>query len=163
MLVITGSDVRITGLRLRGPSRGRNHNLQPADGILTNSEFNTIVDHNDMSDWTNAAVEVDGGDELAIGNCTSLFPPSRPEKVRVVRNFLHHNERWASGYGVVMGGGGYAFIEGNTFVANRHAIADDGTALSGYRALSNLVLTNVPTYSADRIGYYVGSRATAGF
>ena len=163
MLVITGSDVRITGLRLRGPSRGRDHKLQPADGILTDSDFDTIIDHNDMSDWTNSAVHVDGGDELASAKCPFPLPPTRPEKVRVVRNFLHHNERWSSGYGVVMVSGGSAVIEGNTFVSNRHAIADDGTALSGYRAFSNLVLTNVPTYSGSESDTTFGSRATARF
>ena len=147
MLVINGDYVRITGLRMRGPSRGRDHNLRPADGIYTDSAFNSIIDHNDMSEWTNAAVEVDGGNDPS--GCTSLYPPSRPEKVHVVRNFLHHNERWGSGYGVVMSRGGYASIEGNTFVSNRHAIADDGSALSGYRAWFNLVLTDVPTYSGS--------------
>jgi hypothetical protein len=113
---------------------------------IRDSAFNSTIDHNDMSDWTNAAVEVNADNPST--DCTSLFPPSRPKRVRVVRNFLHHNERWGSGYGVVMGDG-YARIERNTFASNRHAIADDGTTLSGYRAWFNLVLTDVPTYSAS--------------
>jgi hypothetical protein len=50
--------------------------------------------------------------------------------------------------------GGYASIEGNTFVENRHAIAGDGTATSGYRAWFNLVLYNAPSYGAK--GFFTG-------
>lgn len=70
----------------------------------------------------------------------------RPENVRIVRNFMHHNRRASNGYGVVTDAGGYASIEGNTFVENRHAISGDGTATSGYRAWFNLVLYNAPSY-----------------
>jgi hypothetical protein len=45
--------------------------------------------------------------------------------------------------------GGYARIERNTFSYNRHAIADDGSAFSGYRAWFNFVLNGVPTYSGS--------------
>lgn len=150
IFVIKGNDVRITGLRLHGPSRDRNHDLRTYVGISTDSSFNSIIDHNDMSDWTNSAVLVDGGNKTCV--CSSLAPSTLPEKVRVVRNFLHHNERWSSGYGVEIAHNGYASIVGNTFVSNRHAVADDGTALSGYRAYFNLILKDVPTYSGDETG-----------
>lgn len=45
--------------------------------------------------------------------------------------------------------GGYAFISGNTFVSNRHAIASDGTVRSGYHAVYNLVLSSGPSYGGD--------------
>jgi hypothetical protein len=51
-----------------------------------------------------------------------------------------------AGYGVGTFYSGYATIEGNTFVENRHAIAGDGSAGSGYRAWFNLVLHNAPDY-----------------
>jgi hypothetical protein len=154
MLVVGGNDVRITGLRLRGPSRGRAQSLQEAQGIVTDPAFNTIIDRNEMSEWPGAAVHVLGNNDTIV--CSSLYPPSRPETVRIVRNLFHNNERWKSGYGVVMGAGGYALIERNTFSYNRHAIADDGTAFSGYRAFFNLVLAGVPTYSGSESGTFWG-------
>jgi hypothetical protein len=147
MLFVAGSDVRITGLRLRGPSPGRDHTLREAEAIVTDAAFNTLVDHNELSEWPGAAVVVLGESDSIV--CTSIYSPSRVEKVRIVSNFFHNNERWPTGYGVVMGAGGYSRIERNTFSFNRHAISDDGSALSGYRAWYNLVLNGVPTYSGS--------------
>lgn len=154
MLFVNGRDVRITGLRLRGPSPGRDHTLREAQAIVTDAAFNTLVDHNELSEWPGAAVSVQGDDDSIV--CTSLYSPSRPDKVRIVSNFFHNNERWSSGYGVVMGAGGYSSIERNTFSFNRHAIADDGSALSGYRAWYNLVLNGVPTYSGSESDTFSG-------
>ena len=64
--------------------------------------------------------------------------------------FIHHNVRASSGYGVVVGGDGYAHITGNTFLMNRHAIAADGQAGDGYSAWFNLVMSNVPSYGKAR-------------
>jgi hypothetical protein len=53
------------------------------------------------------------------------------------------------GYGVVTSSDGYPLIEGNTFLSNRHAIAGDGSAFSGYRAWLNLVQLPAPHYDGD--------------
>ncbi|MCW5852368.1 MAG: VCBS repeat-containing protein [Anaerolineae bacterium] len=151
MLTVAGDQVRITGLRLRGPTRGLHEDVplydgtvRIASGILAPDRFVTIIDHNDMSDWTNGAVQVEGENDSA----TCLAPNEfRVSLVRVARNFLHHNQRWGLGYGVVVGTGGYPLIQGNTFDFNRHAIAADGLALTGYTAEYNLVLSGSPDYS----------------
>ena len=71
---------------------------------------------------------------------------TRDNRVHVVRNFIHHNERDGDGYGVNANSGGFPLIEGNTFVWNRHAIAaTNSTEMTGYRAFANLVLSDVPT------------------
>ena len=143
MLTIAGEDVRITGLRLRGPSRS------PDDGpgstgisVYQDLTRRSIIDHNDMSDWRHAAVEVRVDDPPP--QCPPVRDPrALPQNVRVARNFLHHNQRQNLGYGVVSYNA-FPLIEGNTFVSNRHAIASGGVPLTKYRAWDNLVLSESP-------------------
>lgn len=145
LLDILGSHARVTGLRIRGTSEGQDEDLPKIRAIRTRDDFVTAIDNNDLSAWTDSDVEVNGPD--GTRECTTaLRTRIPPDRVRVVRNFLHHNQRWGSGYGVVMSRGGNAGIFGNTFLNNRHAIADDGTTLSGYRAWFNLVLHDTPFY-----------------
>ena len=144
---IAGSDVRITGLRLRGPSRSEDSSSPYVGAVKAPDRFaRTLIDHNDVSDWTGGAIEVAGEHANEFG-CSQDTPLSaRPQNVRVVRNFIHDNRREGGGYGVVVGAGGYAYIEGNTFLRNRHAIAADGTMLNSYSAWFNLVSADAPCY-----------------
>jgi hypothetical protein len=151
MFEISGDDVRITGLRLRGPSHSTDTDTPKSNGILAHDDLFTrsIIDHNELSDWPGAAVTVEGGDDaercrIRDNRDDPVLLPPREENVRVARNFIHHNQRQNSGYGVVTSSGAYARVEGNTFVSNRHAIASDGRARSAYRALNNLVLADAP-------------------
>jgi hypothetical protein len=147
MLEIAGSDVRITGLRVRGPSRSTD-GTPDVRGILFNSEqllfHGSIIDHNDMSEWTLAAVDVRGTDIATYCQAGDDIVGSTQHNVRVVRNFIHHNQKQGEGYGVVTKMGGNSLIEGNTFVSNRHAIAGGGQARTVYRARHNLVLEAAP-------------------
>lgn len=141
LLEVNGSEVRVTGLRLRGPSRSTDDGPPYTNGIQTHDRFTTIVDHNDISDWTVSAVNV-ANDDIR----DHRDPLSRPQNVRVARNFLHHNQHGGLGYGVVAGHNAFPFIEGNTFLSNRHAIAADGRDYTGYRAWFNLVQFPAPGY-----------------
>ena len=138
-----GDFVRITGVQLVGPSRSKSAPMG-YKGFSVNDRFATIIDHSRLEGFPTAAVEVAG--DTRSWRCPDPAWPPRPEKVQVVRNFIHHNTRSGLGYAVSVGGDGFAGIVGNTFMMNRHAIAADGTALSGYRARYNLVLSNVPSY-----------------
>jgi len=157
MFDVEADDVRITGLRLRGPSRSPDTDQANSTGVFVNPDsdangrfirefLRTVVDHNDISNFTYGGVRVfDGLDRKDQCDPNSKDDPqTRPFNTRVVRNFIHHNEEQGNGYGVEPEQGGYALIEGNTFVSNRHAIASDGRATSGYKAVSNLVLSYAP-------------------
>jgi hypothetical protein len=149
MLEMAGNDVRITGLRLRGPSRSLDLGSYLDRGIMVHSQYKTIIDHNELSDWPIAAIEVTGDGILDD-------PTSQSENVLIKRNFIHHNRGEGFGYGVVTGYSGYAHIVGNTFVENRHAIAGDGTENSGYGAWFNLVLSATPDYKPNNPFYGYG-------
>lgn len=153
MLEIFGDEVRITGLRLQGQSDGGEESQPHSRGLLVHDDqyIHSIVDHNDISQWTNVGVVVNGSDTLEMNsacdanNVEAQDPTARPHKTFVVRNFIHHNQRQEGGYGVEAYFGGYPLVEGNTFVSNRHAIASGyGSAHSGYRARLNLVLSTAP-------------------
>ena len=135
LLLVTGDDVRISGLRINGPDMGvADGDGGPATGLYVSSRNDVEIDHNEISGWKNAAIGVNDD-----GNRISYV--LNPETVRIHDNFIHHNQRSGSfGYGVVVGNGAYALIERNVFDFNRHAIAGDGSDDSGYRAYENLVL-----------------------
>jgi hypothetical protein len=138
MLFINGDHVRITGLRMQGPSRIINDYYRlEANAIATLDHFISIIDHNEMFDWTAAAVYVGA---VIPGNRDLHSRPQNAPKVRVARNFIHHTP---PGYGVGTYDS-YVSIEGNTFITNRHAIAASSGAFSAYRAWFNLVLSASP-------------------
>ena len=144
-----GEHVRITRLQITGHSRSKDKTTQHT-GIVIDDAAPMIVDHNKLSNWTDAAINVLHEGAPPNWACAPLDTTARPENVRIVRNFIHHNVRDGLGYGVVVGGDGYAHITGNTFLMNRHAIASDGQARDGYSAWFNLVMSNVPSYTGAR-------------
>lgn len=148
MFEIMGGGVRITGLRLRGPTRSTDSDAVDARGVLFNQDrllfHGSIIDHNDLSDWTLAAVDVRGLDIGTRCQAGDNNAGSIEENVRVTRNFIHHNRRQGEGYGVVTKDGANTLIDGNTFLSNRHAIAAGGEARTIYRARYNLVLSPAP-------------------
>jgi hypothetical protein len=184
MFDVEGDDVRISGLRLRGPSRSTDGDQANSTGVFVNPAFDangqfvreflrTIVDHNDISNFTYGGVRVfdslDRTDQCDPNSNND--PQTRPFNAKVVRNFIHHNEKQGEGYGVEAEQGGYPFVEGNTFVSNRHAIAGDGRAKSGYKASSNLVLSygalqhgflDVPFHTQDFDMHGVGPNGFTG-
>lgn len=153
VLLTEGSnDIRITGLRLRGPSRSTDYPQTEAIGVLTfEKNVRNIIDHNDVSDWPYIAIMTKAHDDKDIptnSKCDPLSvndPQTRPTTAFVARNFIHHNQEQNAGYGTESDWGAYPFIFANTFVSNRHAIAGGkGSAHTAYRAWYNLVLSAVP-------------------
>ena len=145
LIDIQGNHVRVTGVRVQGPSEEKDEDPLSSGIAVTDDDFESvIIDHNEMRGWTHTAVKVmtvhDAYDETP---CDDVVP-NRPRNVRVVRNFIHHNIRGGSGYGVQIYPNAFATIAGNTFVYNRHAIAATGFGLAGYRALYNLVTSGAP-------------------
>lgn len=154
MLQIHGDYVRITGLRLHGPTRTTERVQETPEGIRIDpiplqdfaspTEYISLIDHNDISDWVEAGIYVAGGHSETV-TCDGVADNEATQaNVRIERNFMHHNERQDSGYGAEIGSGGRALISGNTFLMNRHAIAAGGEAHERYRASYNLVLSQAP-------------------
>jgi hypothetical protein len=152
MLYVNGNHVRITGLRMQGPTRRLAPGMPYANGIGAQDKFKAIIDHNEMFDWTAAAVTLASEPHIQCGpNAPQVPAPSlRPQNIRVVRNFFHHNQSYSGALGYGVGTfGSFPSIEGNTFLSHYHAIAASNESLSAYRAWSNLVLIASPSHGQD--------------
>jgi hypothetical protein len=128
-------DVRISGLRIRGPDSDEIVNEgDRSTAIHVNSAVDVEIDHNELYGWKNSAIRVtDHVDKITYNR--------NPWTVRIHDNYIHHNqEQDSAGYGVAVGSGAFALIDRNTFDYNRHAVSGDGSDDSGYRALRNLIL-----------------------
>ncbi len=129
-----GENVRITGLRIRGPDPKMRWTELPrllsigghelyykfpcSTGVQ--SAFDLEVDNCEISGWSAAGVGMQAG------------------KAHVHHCFIHHCQRRGLGYGVSVGPA-EALIECNIFDYCRHAIACSGEATAGYEARNNIV------------------------
>ena len=164
LFAVVGNDVRVEGLNFIGPLPARDRSKRPLpeyiEGIVVRQDVNpergfghrvTIVD-NEFSQWTHAGVAARGCLDLTFDGCAStqvapdkwegwpFLTPADGETLMVEGNYFHHNAREDGGYGVVVGGAGYATIVGNVFDHNRHAVSASGEAYSGYFARFNYIL-----------------------
>ncbi len=134
-----GADVRLSGLRLRGPdperrldhhrrsysgeSRERNqeyyYSLPTSDGVRAMHDRLTVVNC-EFAGWSHAAVDLRRGVDHVVRH-----------------SFIHHNQRQGLGYGVCLDVAS-ATIERNLFDWNRHSIAGTGRPGCGYIARHNV-------------------------
>jgi hypothetical protein len=148
---ITGNLVLVEGLHLRGPEAGNRSSSQPyVHGINIVEDPDQelgrqiVINDNELDEWTGAAVGV--GSTHAVRTPQEYDPSwkrvgrDNAGQVLIQGNYIHNNARDDGGYGVCVGGGAYATIEGNVFDYNRHDVASDGYAYSGYIARFNYVL-----------------------
>jgi len=144
---VTGPNVRITGLRLRGPDQqrrtqqmrelyrqGRYYSIPNSDAIAT-VEQNLEVDNCELFGWSHAAV----------------FLKKGAKRAHIHHNYMHHNQRSGLGYGVCLDQA-EALIEANLFDFCRHHIAGTGRPGTSYEARYNLVLENANGHSFDMHG-----------
>lgn len=149
---LAGDRVEIRNLRLRGPSSSiadygdtcglpKDDLCPPLIAIDAVDRYTAWISDNEIFNWPGEAVDVRGDEDTA--ECQSS---TRGYRLQVVRNYIHHNQRNPLGYGVKVNDGGFALVEGNTFDWNRHSIAGDGSAPSGYYARYNYVLSGGSRY-----------------
>jgi hypothetical protein len=145
LFLIRANDVRISGLRIRGPDYGEDivEGGAKSVGIYVSpsatAEIDHIeIDHNEIYGWKNEGIGVNDDDSrIPVAFWQDFWP------IVIHDNYIHHNqEQDSAGYGVVIGNGAFALIDRNVFDYNRHAIAGGGSNYSGYRAIRNLVLPN---------------------
>ena len=147
LFLIAGDGVRITGLRIRGPDpdrrtaqmkallkQGKYYSIPNSRGI-SSSHADLEVDNCELSGWSHAAIHLVSGARNA----------------HIHHNYIHHNQRYGLGYGVVLDEAD-ALIEANIFDWNRHSIAGTGRPGTSYEARYNLVLENANSHSFDMHG-----------
>jgi hypothetical protein len=163
----TITDVRVTGLRIQGPSDTSTGELCVGEWPLrycfnSNPEMRAIrmintgarinIDHNEVFNWPVAGVSVTDGRTFPSKQSECLITAGvRASNVTIARNFIHHSRRRSLGYGVSVGGGAFPLIQGNTFSSNRHAIGANPIGGTGYRAIENISLNADPPEQYDLI------------
>ena len=150
LILATGPNVRITGLRIGGPNpnpclehhhrsftEGRGHGyyykFPTSDGIIADHP-GLEVDNCELGGWSHGAVYLRGGDNHHVHH-----------------NFIHHNQYNGLGYGVSHGRAS-SLIEYNLFDYNRHSIAGSGVSESGYIARHNVEIKHSLSHCFDMHG-----------
>lgn len=150
LIRVMGPDVRITGLRIRGPNpkpclehhhrcfvEGRGHEyyykFPVSDGIATDHP-GLEVDNCELGGWSCSAIALRAGDRHHIHH-----------------NFIHHNQYKGLGYGVSHSES-RSLIEHNLFNYNRHSIAGSGNPGSGYEARHNVEIRHSLSHCFDMHG-----------
>lgn len=137
LIVAAGPGVRITGLRLQGPTAGRHldhhrrsygpdgrgrdyyYKFPTSNGVVTEAD-QLEVDNCEITAFSHAGVHLRGG----VGH-------------RVHHNSIHHCQYQGLGYGVCLNVAS-AHIEHNLFNWNRHSIAGTGRPGCSYVARNNI-------------------------
>ncbi|MFC1479463.1 PKD domain-containing protein [Planctomycetota bacterium] len=135
-LFTTGGDnVRVTGLRLRGPDAARRNRYDyiNSDGIYTTHDY-LEVDNCELHAWSHGGVFLRTGKYARVHHCS-----------------IHHCQRNGLGYGVVLDKAEVR-VEANIFDWNRHSIAGTGRSPSGYEACYNLIRPNAQSHYFDMHG-----------
>lgn len=145
-----GANVRITGLRVRGPNpkrcldhhrrsfaEGRGHKyyykFPTSDGIVADHS-RLEVDNCELAGWSHAAIYLKGGDGHHIHH-----------------NSIHHNQYQGLGYGVCQNEA-ISLIEHNLFNYNRHSIAGTGRPGTAYEARNNVEIRQSLSHCFDMHG-----------
>jgi hypothetical protein len=151
LFTVTGNNIAVTGVHMRGPANGSRSSDQPyvnaieitADPDLKQGR-GIYVGESEFNEWTGSGVEINSTrrartPEQYLPEWARLTSEDAG-LIRVERNFFHHNAREGGGYGVNVSTGAFATIMGNVFDFNRHAVASNGFAHTGYIARFNYAL-----------------------
>lgn len=157
LIATLGPNVRITGLRIKGPdpSRRLDHHRRafasgraatdantyyykfPVSEGITTTQPGLEVDNCELSGFSHGAIHLSAGDRHHIHH-----------------NYIHHNQYHGLGYGVVHGYGAnsVSLIEYNVFDYNRHSIAGTGKPGNAYEARHNVELGHANGHNFDMHG-----------
>jgi pectate lyase len=126
---ISGANVRITGIRLRGPSPA-----EPDSIAMRVRGYHVEVDNCEIYNWSYAGIAM-------------LYALD----AHIHHNHIHNVRRPGLGYPVVFDSA-TGLVEANIFDYYRHAIAATGTLGTGYEARYNLVYGNAISHAFDMHG-----------
>ncbi len=135
-------NVRITGLRIRGPDGKRRYQAYDPDtttsyGIYC-SDCNLEIDNCEISNWTRAAIFLTYGATNA----------------KIHHNYFHNIQRTGLGYGIYVNNFCDVLVEANIFDSTRHAVAGSGMSNASYEACYNIILKGCNNgHNFDMHGY----------
>ena len=150
LITVGGDNVRITGIRFRGPDMERRIEHFKQLWAEGGREAFYSIDNSDGIISTYSGLEVDNC-ELWGWSHAAIFLKKGAHEAHIHHNYIHHNQRAHLGYGVSMDQSS-ALIEANLFDWCRHHIAGTGRPETSYEARYNIVLPNANGHSFDMHG-----------
>jgi len=150
-----GSNVRITGLWIRGPDPKRriDHHRRAfamkIDGEIRGHSYYYKLPMSDGINATHPGLEVDNC-ELSGWSHAAVYATNCRD-VHVHHNYIHHNQVNGLGYGVSHGQA-QSLIEYNLFNYNRHSIAGTGRPPDAYEARHNVEIEHSLSHCFDMHG-----------
>ena len=156
LIEITGPKVRITGLRVRGPSPKRYIDLHRRsfseklpDGTIRGHAYYYKFPVSDGILCNYSELEVDNCEVSAFSHAGIFLPKGTGHYVH--HNYIHHCQAAGLGYGVSHDESS-SLIERNLFDFNRHSIAGTGRKGCGYEARHNIELGTSLSHCFDMHG-----------
>jgi len=149
-LFVTGGDnVRVTGLRLRGPDLERRTEQLRELWAEGGSDAYYSIPNSDGLQSIHAKFEVDNCEVWGWSHAGIFLKKNADAHIH--HNYIHHNQRSGLGYGVCLDQSN-ALIEANLFDWCRHHIAGTGRPGTSYEARYNIVFENANGHSFDMHG-----------
>jgi hypothetical protein len=151
MIRPTGPNVRITGLRVRGPNSKRylDHHHRAFDAGGEGHTYYYKFPTQDGIRTKYGGLVVDNCDISGFGHAAIFL--TKGENQQIHHNFIHHCQYNGLGYGVSHDTAS-SVIEFNVFDANRHSIAGTGRPGCAYVARHNLELGTSLSHCFDMHG-----------
>ncbi|MHC4981618.1 MAG: LEPR-XLL domain-containing protein [Planctomycetota bacterium] len=134
LFIAGGPNVRVTGLRLRGPDPDRR--TEQMQQLAAEGAYYSIPNSRGIQS-AYAGLEVDNCELWGWSHAAVLLRPGAT-KAHIHHNYIHHNQRQGLGYGVCLDRAD-ALIEANIFAYCRHAVAGTGAPGTSYEACYNIV------------------------
>lgn len=132
--VVSGPDVRVTGLRVEGPFAGTEQRAENATFLQT-TQYGTEIDNCEIYNW----------------NIQGVYTQLGAANAQVHHNYIHHCQRGGYGYGVVVYSSDVRIIA-NKFDYCRHHVAAGGRPGCSYEAAWNLIMPNCTSTCLDMHG-----------
>jgi len=151
MIQTAGPDVRVTGLRIRGPNTKRyldHHRRAFSTGGDGHSYYYKFPTQNGIS-TRHDGLEVDNCDISGFGHAGIYLLDGKEHHIH--HNFIHHCQYNGLGYGVSHNTAS-SLIEFNLFDWNRHSIAGTGRPGCAYVARHNVELGTSLSHCSDMHG-----------
>ncbi len=147
IFAVKGPDVRITGLRIKGPDQTRR--TSQMQQLHREGKYYTIP-NSDAIIATHPGLEVDNCELYGFSHA-AVFLKKGAADAHIHHNHIHHNQRQGLGYGVCLDQSN-ALIEANLFDYCRHHIAGTGRPGTSYEARYNVIGEHANGHSFDMHG-----------
>ena len=145
-----GDNVRVTGLRIRGPDPKRrleHHRRSYEQGLGDGYYYKFPISYGLATEHD--GLEVDNCELAGFGHSAVRLDAGQDHRVH--HNVIHHCQRAGLGYGIFLDRA-TARISFNLFDWNRHSIAGTGAPGSGYEADHNVQLEHSLSHHFDMHG-----------